>query len=261
MDPLGGRRSARRRRRRDAAQACGSEYRGRKVGAIGDAGALSFLLEKNITSGEGGALATRDEETYRRAVRYADQGGQFPIQSGGVRDTVGGDPVMGENLRMSEIVGAILGCQLARLDGMLTRVVEVRRAVEEGLSGLPIELPTPAPERDLHALGVLFYLPTAETADRVAEALQAEGVPAGKVYGGAPVYASRQILERRTLTRGCPFSCTCTDHRKPEYWMGMCPRSEDLLARGVGIAVGPRYSDEDVADVVHGLRKVLEQLV
>lgn len=245
----------------DAAQACGSEYRGRKVGAIGDAGAFSFQLEKNITSGEGGALATRDEETYRRAVRYADQGGQFPIQSGGVRDTVGGDPVMGENLRMSEIVGAILGCQLARLDGMLTRVVEMRRAVEEGLSGLPIELPTPAPERDLHALGVLFYLPTAETADRVAEALQAEGVPAGKVYGGAPVYASRQILERRTLTRGCPFSCTCTDHRKPEYWMGMCPRSEDLLARGVGIAVGPRYSDEDVADVVHGLRKVLEQLM
>ncbi len=244
----------------DAAQACGSFYRDRRVGTIGDAGAFSFQLEKNITSGEGGALATADEELYKRAVKFSDQGGQFPIQSGGIRDLVGGEPFLGENLRMTEIAGAILGCQLARLDGMLDQVARVRQTVLDGLQDLPIELGPSDPDRDRHALGVGFRLPSAAQASAVVEALQAEGVPAGLVYGGKPVYANRQVLERRQMTRGCPFNCACADHRHVEYHMGMCPRTEDLLSRYVGVGLGPLLDEEDLAAVVHGIRKVITQL-
>lgn len=245
----------------DTAQSCGSAYKGRKLGALGDAGAFSFQLEKNITSGDGGALVTSDPDTYARAVKYSDQGGQFPIQSGGVRDLVGGEPYLGENLRMTEIAGAILGVQLSRLDDVLERVGRNRRLLQDGLADLPLETPASDPARDQHALGVLCYLPTPERARSFAEALQAEGIPAAQVYGGKPVYANRQVLEQRTMTRGCPFSCSCSDHRKVEYRMGMCPRTEDLLARSVGIAAGPMMTDEDIADVVRGVRKVAAHLL
>lgn len=240
----------------DVAQACGSAYKDRRLGGIGDAGAFSFQLEKNITSGEGGALATRDEEIYESAVKYSDQGGQFPIQRGGVRDLVGGEPILGENMRMTEVAGAILSCQLPRLDGILAQVARARQTVMDGICNLGLQMPPSEPDRDRHALGVLFYLSTAEQAKAFTEALQAEGVPAGQVYGGAPVYSNRQVMERRTLTRCCPFSCSCTDHRKVSYRMGMCPRTEDLLARSVGIALGPRLTAEDLAGIVHGVQKV-----
>ena len=118
----------------DAAQSCGSLYKGKPVGTIGDVGCFSFQLEKNITSGEGGILVTDDPEVYRRAVIYSDQGGQFWTSHAGVRDTVGGQPVIGENLRMSEIAGAILGCQVAKLPGILDRIEANTAAVREAVA-------------------------------------------------------------------------------------------------------------------------------
>jgi 8-amino-3,8-dideoxy-alpha-D-manno-octulosonate transaminase len=245
----------------DTSQSCGSFYKQQHLGSIGDVGAFSFQLEKNITSGEGGALATSNEEVYKRAVKYGDQGGQFPVQHGGIRDLVGGDPFLGENLRMTEITGAILGCQLKRLDSILDRITHARTYVRDGLADLPIQLLVPAPDRDRHGLAVGFYTPTTDQARSYVDALRAEGVPATLVYGGKPVYAARQILEQRMIARGCPFSCTCTDHRKVTYSMGMCPRSEDLLGRFVAIGLGPMFSDDDLAAVVHGVRKVAAHLM
>ncbi|MGH7600332.1 MAG: DegT/DnrJ/EryC1/StrS family aminotransferase, partial [bacterium] len=45
----------------DAAQAHGAEWKGRRVGAIGDIGSFSFQASKNLTAGEGGALVTDDK--------------------------------------------------------------------------------------------------------------------------------------------------------------------------------------------------------
>jgi len=174
---------------------------------------------------------------------------------------VGGEPFLGENLRMTEIAGAILGCQLERLDGMLQRIERAREVVLGGIRDLPLQFGPADAGRDRHALGVGFSLPDTAQARSFVEALQAEGVPAGLVYGGKPVYANRQILEQRTLTRSCPFNCSCTDHRRVSYSLGMCPRTEDLLARYIGVGLGPWYSDEDLGDIVHGIRKVVAQLL
>ena len=131
----------------DAAQACGSFYKGKHVGTIGDVGCFSFQLEKNITSGEGGILVTDDDEIFRRAVIYSDQGGQFWTSHAGVRDTVGGQPVIGENLRMSEIAGAILGCQVAKLPGILDRIEANTAAVRDAVSRSGGVTPAPADPR------------------------------------------------------------------------------------------------------------------
>lgn len=246
----------------DAAQSCGSYYKNRHVGTLGDVGCFSFQLEKNITSGEGGMVVTDDPELFRRAVIYSDQGGQFWTSHAGVRDTVGGQPVIGENLRMNEIAGAILGAQLQKLDEILERIERntgiVRAALRE-IDGL--QLAPYSPERNRHSLSVLMYFSTSEQADKIAAALRAEGVPAGKVYGGQPVYAAPQILNQWTITDGCPFNCSTYFPEPIKYSMGMCPRTEDLLQRAVSVGVGPFYEEEDLDDVITGVQKVTHHLL
>jgi perosamine synthetase len=53
----------------DAAHACGSEYRGRKVGALSDITCFSFHALKNLAMGEGGAITTNNEEYDKRLRR------------------------------------------------------------------------------------------------------------------------------------------------------------------------------------------------
>lgn len=246
----------------DAAQSCGSFYGERRAGTLGDVGCFSFQLEKNITSGEGGMLVTNDHEVFRRATIYSDQGGQFWTSHAGVRDTVGGQPVIGENLRMNEIAGAILGVQLGKLREILNRIERNRAIVRGALEEIDgLQLAPAAPERDRHGLGVLFYLPSAAEADAVAKALRAEGVPAGKIYGGHPVYAAPQILNQWTIVDGCPFNCPSFFPEPIKYSMGMCPRTEDLLQRGVSIGLGPFFEEEDLEDIITGVQKVARHLL
>ena len=58
----------------DCCQAFGAAYRGRPIGSIGHVGAFSFNIYKTITSGDGGMVITDDEELYRRAFAFHDQG-------------------------------------------------------------------------------------------------------------------------------------------------------------------------------------------
>ncbi len=240
----------------DAAQACGSVHRGKPAGTLGDIGCFSFQLEKNITSGEGGAMVTRDPEWYRRATIYSDQGGQFWTSHASVQDHFGQDPIVGENLRMNEIAGAILGVQLQKLPALLERIevnVGVLRAGLEELSTASLEQRIPG--RDSQSLWIVAYEKDGATAARRIAALRAEGVPAGKIYGGQPVYAAPQILNQWTAARGCPFDCPTYFPEPVKYHMGMCPRSEELMARSVVIESGPLLSEQDLDDLLWGMRK------
>jgi 8-amino-3,8-dideoxy-alpha-D-manno-octulosonate transaminase len=244
----------------DAAQAIGVSYRGKPVGSIGDAGAFSLQLDKNITTGEGGALVTSDWDIYDRVVRYQDQGGQFTISTGDVREHSSGEPFLGTNLRMTEIAGAIAGVQMNRLEEIIADSRRNAAEIRKRLSDLPVDwrrIPDPAGEGG----SVTMFLGSATAAERFVTALRAEGVPAGRVYGGRPVYANPAILARSTpWSRGCPFNCK--EHPTDRtYYMGLCPRSEDLIGRSVTVGVGPSMSDEDVDTAVRAVRKVAERLL
>ena len=58
----------------DAAQAHGAEWKGKKVGSIGDAGIFSFQSSKNMTAGEGGTIVTNSDAIYEKAVAIHDCG-------------------------------------------------------------------------------------------------------------------------------------------------------------------------------------------
>ena len=92
-------------------------------------------------------------------------------------------------------------------------------------------------------------------------ALLAEGIPSAQLYGGLPVYANPAILARRTASnKGGPWHCA--EHPTTiAYRMGMCPRTEDLVARSVSVGVGAAFSPTYCDDVAAAVGKVARQLL
>ena len=241
----------------DAAQAIGVTYRGRHVGTWGDLGAFSLQLEKNVTAGEGGLVTTDDERLHVRAARYQDQGGQFVTSYATERGAELAEPFAGENLRMTEIAGAIAAAQLAKLPGIVDAMRANKRRIAKAVGEIDGMAPRRVPDPDGEGgSSLMWFLPDGDTARRFVKALRAENVPTAQMYRGRPVYATPSILERRTASgKGGPWHCA--EHPTDvEYRMGMCPRTEHLAARSVLVAVGPLYTPEQCDGVAEAITKV-----
>ncbi len=103
----------------DSAEALGSRYAGRPLGSFGDAGCFSFSPNKFITTGQGGMVATNDENLYRRLLELKDQGRAC-------RGTGGDDlhPVLGFNFKFTDIQAAMGIAQLEALEKRIQRARE-----------------------------------------------------------------------------------------------------------------------------------------
>jgi 8-amino-3,8-dideoxy-alpha-D-manno-octulosonate transaminase len=249
----------------DTAQSMGTTYKGKALGTIGDLGAFSLQLEKNVTSGEGGLVTANDETLYLRAARYQDQGGQFVTSTGSSRSEDGGEaiePFVGENLRMTEIAGAIAEVQVRRLPGLLERQRFLQRRILDALpavDGLGFRrLPDPAGDG---GSSVNLFLPSAELARRFVKAMRAERLPAGQLYNGQPVYLTPSIIEKRTASnKGGPWHCA--EHPTDvTYGPGLCPQTEELAGRAVIVPVSAAFADTDADDVAAGIAKVATALL
>jgi dTDP-4-amino-4,6-dideoxygalactose transaminase len=96
----------------DAAQAFGSEWKGKRIGAFGDFVSFSFQANKNITTGEGGVLVLNNMEEAKLAEKYRLQG----VTRSGV-DGIDVD-VLGGKYNMSDIMAAIGLGQFANVDNI-----------------------------------------------------------------------------------------------------------------------------------------------
>lgn len=90
----------------DACQAPLAQYRGQPVGNQSLAGCISFQTSKNISSGEGGAIVTNDEQFAHRCFNFHTPGGGKPVASSG----------RGSNFRLTEFQAGLLLPQLARAE-------------------------------------------------------------------------------------------------------------------------------------------------
>ncbi|OYT48352.1 MAG: aminotransferase DegT [Desulfurococcales archaeon ex4484_42] len=120
----------------DCAQAHGAEYRGIRVGSIGDLGVFSFYATKNLTMGEGGAIATSSDEIAEQ-VRLLRNHGQSRKYH---------HIMIGWNFRITELQAALGLQQLRKLDRMNKRRREIAKLYLEELSNvegirLPVERP------------------------------------------------------------------------------------------------------------------------
>jgi dTDP-4-amino-4,6-dideoxygalactose transaminase len=98
----------------DCAHAHGTEWKGRKVGAIGKAGTFSFQMSKSLPAGEGGAVLTDDDDLYERGVLLHNIGRS-------IKSRQYGHVVVASNYRLSEFQGALLNSQLRKLPEQVER--------------------------------------------------------------------------------------------------------------------------------------------
>jgi len=103
----------------DAAEALGSTYRGRAAGAIAPIGTYSFHATKTITTGEGGAVVTRDAALAERMQLY---------RSHGVKARRYWHDVAGHNFRLTNLQAAIGCAQFESIES----IVRERRRVYHG---------------------------------------------------------------------------------------------------------------------------------
>jgi 8-amino-3,8-dideoxy-alpha-D-manno-octulosonate transaminase len=164
----------------DCAQACGTTLGGRPVGSFGHMSAFSFQQGKLLSSGEGGAIVTDDDQLIERARIFHDQGGarvpgSYPRFDQDVC-------FFGENLRMSEITAAIAGVQLQRLPALLAALRATKKRLLAGLAETRIEIrPTHDAPGDA-GCSLCVYLPDLQTRDRWLESLSAAALGVSALY-------------------------------------------------------------------------------
>ncbi len=112
-----------------------SEYKGKKLGTIGDCAAFSFFSNKNISTGEGGMFITNNEEMERKARLIRSHGmTTMSYQRASGHATEYDISCLGYNFRMDDIRASIAIEQLKKLPGDLQRRIEVRKMYLEKLS-------------------------------------------------------------------------------------------------------------------------------
>jgi dTDP-4-amino-4,6-dideoxygalactose transaminase len=227
----------------DAAQAHGSAWRGRPVGAIGDIGVFSFQSTKPLNAGEGGMMVTDDDEldellwSLRNVGRR--RGGEWYEH---VR--------LGWNLRMSEFQAAVLIAQLGRMPGQQERRTAAAAYLDRELSKIPGVVPLKVPEGvTAHSWytyhwrwlgGAQGGLPKMD----FARALRAEGIPL--FHGYTPL--NRNEAVRAEIARlGGAQPAACPNAERAE--------SDEVLMFAMPILLG---TPEDLDDVVRAVAKVAE---
>jgi dTDP-4-amino-4,6-dideoxygalactose transaminase len=203
----------------DACQAWGAEWKGRRVGAIGDMGTFSFQSSKNITAGEGGMIVTNDSQLAELAWSLHNVG----------RSPVGewyGHMRIGWNYRMTEWQGAVLLVQLGRLPQQMARRDDNAVYLKEQLGQIPGIKPLKVDDRVTRHSWHLFILRYDTNAfgglsrDTFVAALCAEGIPCSSGYlplTRAPAIIDALSAMGASIPRPCPVSDRACD--KEGVWL------------------------------------------
>jgi L-glutamine:2-deoxy-scyllo-inosose/3-amino-2,3-dideoxy-scyllo-inosose aminotransferase len=163
----------------DSAHAVGARWGDRGVGTLGHIGSFSFQQSKGMTSGEGGALVTDDDELAQRI---------FGAKNCGRPWKPGAPATFGGNHRITELQAAILQAQLGRLEAQLRtksdNIARLRRAMAgvEGVEVLPIK--SKVTRLGFYGLSLRFDQDRFEGLPRATllAALKAEGLPVTAPY-------------------------------------------------------------------------------
>jgi len=231
----------------DCAQAQGATYRGRPVGSLGHAAAFSFCQDKIITTGgEGGMMTTNCHAAWKRAWSYKDHGKDWDAVGRPNPDHVFQwlHATIGTNWRLTEMQSALGRAALRKLPAWLAARRANAALLHERLAQLAaVRIPVP-PAHVEHACykQYLFlrldHLRPGWSRDRVARAIQAEGIACGS--GTCPeIYLEAAFAGR--------------EHRDGER----LPNARLLGQTSLMLQVHPTLKRRDVADVCRAVEKVI----
>ncbi|MBO5929634.1 MAG: DegT/DnrJ/EryC1/StrS family aminotransferase [Clostridia bacterium] len=243
----------------DCCQAVGAEYKGKHCGTYGDIGAFSLNIFKTISTGDGGAVITNNEELYERAFGYHDQGHK-PNRMG---VEVGNRSFVGMNMRMNELTGAVALAQTRKLDKILSTLRSKKALLKELLSDLPhIKFRTINDEGECATLLTILF-DTKELAEKFCE--KTGGKPIA--YSGWHVYNNMEQVLNKLL----PAKTMNINERT--YYKHMLPQTDDILDRAVNISVGVvdkglgsgyginiLSTEEEIREVAKNIREIILSL-
>lgn len=228
----------------DAAHSIGTKYKGQKVGALSDITTFSFHPVKTITSGEGGAILTNNEDIYKKlklvhihGITHDETFMQEKIHEG---PWYYEQVMLGYNYRITDFQAALLLNQLAKIDSFILRRKEIVKKYDEVFKDIPEiiiqkEIWESDTSRHLYIIRLELEKLTC-TRREFFDAMAAEGVQPQIHY--VPVYWFQY-------------------YRHLGYEKGLCPNAEEVYKGIMSIPLYPKMTDQDVDDVIHAVKKVV----
>lgn len=135
----------------DAAEAFGSEYKGKKVGGLSDASTFSFYGNKTITTGEGGIIVFKDREVYEYASILRDHGMR--------KDRRYWHDYLGYNYRMTNLQAAVGVAQMERIESIIIRKTVIANYYLERFRDVKeLEIPKNDIEKSLNTYWLFTFL-------------------------------------------------------------------------------------------------------
>lgn len=229
----------------DAAHAIATTYNGVQVGNLADITTFSFHPVKTITGGEGGAVLTNSDGLYQKIQLVHTHGiTHDPVL---MEEPVHEGPwyyeqiMLGYNYRITDIQAALIVSQMKKLDQFKARRKQIVKMYDETFAQIP-------------EIIVQKEIAESDTCRHL--------------------YIIRLDLEKLSCTRREFFDAMsaenvqCQIHYVPVYWFpyyqklgykkGLCPVAEEVYKGIMSIPLYPRMTDQDVSDVIHAVRKVVE---
>jgi perosamine synthetase len=215
----------------DAAEAHGAEYKGRKVGGIGDIGCFSFYANKIITTGEGGMLVTNNREIYEKAKLLRNLAFS--------KDVRFKHDYLGFNYRMTNLQAAIGVAQLERIDKIVEKKRYIAKRYNDGLSNLkgiilPVEMPWAKNVYWMYS--ILVEREFGLSRDELIKRLKEKGIETRTFFipmNQQPVFRKMGLFKNKK-----------------------CPIAEELSQKGLYLPSGIALSDEQIDYVIDSIKEI-----
>lgn len=229
----------------DAAHSLATSYNGKKIGSLADMTTFSFHPVKTITGGEGGAITTNNKEFYKKLVVAHTHGITHDEEI--MEDAPHEGPwyyeqvALGYNYRITDFQAALIVSQMKKLDKFAVRRKEIVKRYDDEFN-------------QISEIIVQKEIPQSDTCRHL--------------------YIIRLDLDKLSCTRREFFDAMsaenvqCQIHYVPVYWFpyyqhlgykkGLCPKAEEVYKGIMSIPLYPKMTDQDVTDVIHAVKKVVE---
>jgi dTDP-4-amino-4,6-dideoxygalactose transaminase len=253
----------------DCAQCVGGSINGKRVGTFGDMAIFSFQMNKNMSSGEAGAVVTADEQLHRRAVANHDTG--YSRNSSGKllmddNESFG----WGRGVRLDELRAAVLRVQLKKLPGTIRRMHQSKYRIIRELNAYPeVSLRRVLdPDGDTGCFLITTY-PDAASAHAVNNFLLTEGISATSIETsnvvladyGMHIYYNIPALVQKVGTDRRAFPWMLEENRESSHYSyakGACPQADDLFERSQILAIPSCLTHDDEDEIIEGFRQAMQ---